>query len=81
MRSERWRETRSDQAAVISVVIIGRIAKLIRQGARKGEGGSESRKNEQLQRHLLVLDVPKMGRFQARVRASSLRGLRRHKSA
>ncbi len=63
MRSKRQRQMRSDQAAMIWIVIMGRNAEFIRQGARKSEGGSERRKNELLQRRLLARDLPKMEPF------------------
>jgi hypothetical protein len=44
---KRQRETRGDQAAMIGIAIVGRKAELVRQGARRNEGGSKRRKNKQ----------------------------------
>ena len=80
VRSKRQREMRSDQAGMIGTVIIGRNAELIGQGARRSESGAERHKDRKLQCRLLVRDLPRWSRIQAWARASSQRGLRRHRS-
>ena len=61
MRSKWQREMRGDQAAMIGIVIIGRDSELIRQGARKGKTGAESRKDELLHWRVLARDLPNKG--------------------